>query len=104
MDLDEPGPVPFGVGLAGRAQQGETGSLPTETKSMGGLRPRAEADRDAELDEVLREIGNELLEPDVPERLLRIVRAAAAAADEAGLTEGGARDPTDRKRPRTRRE
>ena len=41
------------------------------------------ADRDAQLDELLREIGDDLLEQEVPEHLLRVVRAAAAAADKA---------------------
>jgi hypothetical protein len=50
---------------------------------MDTLRPEAEADRDAQLDETLREIGNELLEQEIPERLLRALRAAADAADQA---------------------
>jgi hypothetical protein len=63
------------------------------------------ADRDAKLDELLREIGNDLLEQEVPERLLRVVRAAAAAADEAqGATETeGAPNPPEAK-PRSRRQ
>jgi hypothetical protein len=50
---------------------------------MDTLRPEAEADRDAQLDEALREIGNEFLEQEIPERLLRALRAAADAADQA---------------------
>jgi hypothetical protein len=50
---------------------------------MDTLRPEAEADRDAQLDEALREIGNEFLEQEIPERLLRALRAAADAAEQA---------------------
>jgi hypothetical protein len=32
--------------------------------------------RDAELDEALRELGEDLLEQDIPERLLRVLRSA----------------------------
>lgn len=53
------------------------------------------ADRDAELDELLREIADDLLEQEVPEHLLRVVRAAAAAADEAR----GAAEPEDSPNP-----
>ena len=34
------------------------------------------ADRDAELDEALRELGDEMLDQEVPERLLRVLRSA----------------------------
>ena len=33
------------------------------------------ADRDAELDEALRELGDEMLDQEVPERLLRVLRS-----------------------------
>jgi hypothetical protein len=33
------------------------------------------ADRDAELDEALRELGDEMLDPAIPERLLRALRS-----------------------------
>jgi hypothetical protein len=32
--------------------------------------------RDAELDDALRELGDDLLEQEVPERLLRVLRSA----------------------------
>jgi hypothetical protein len=35
--------------------------------------------RDAELDEALRELGEDLLEREVPERLLRVLRSAQEA-------------------------
>jgi hypothetical protein len=33
-------------------------------------------DRDAELDQALRELGEDLLEQEVPERLLRVLQSA----------------------------
>jgi hypothetical protein len=60
---------------------------------MDIFRPEAEADRDSELDAVLREIGNEFLEPEIPERLLRALRAAAGAADKAQPEAEGERSP-----------
>ena len=51
-------------------------SLPDERRSKDPLRPRAECDRDAELDQALRELGDELLTQEIPERLLRVVRTA----------------------------
>jgi hypothetical protein len=33
-------------------------------------------DRDAELDDALRELGADLLEQEIPERLLRVLRSA----------------------------
>lgn len=51
-------------------------SLPHERRSKDPLRPRAECDRDAELDQALRELGDELLTQEIPERLLRVVRTA----------------------------
>jgi hypothetical protein len=35
--------------------------------------------RDAELDQALRELGDDLLEQEVPERLLRLLRTAREA-------------------------
>lgn len=35
--------------------------------------------RDAELDEALRELGEDLLNQDIPERLLRVLRSARPA-------------------------
>ena len=34
------------------------------------------ADRDAELDEALRDLGDEVLNQEIPERLLRVLRSA----------------------------
>ena len=40
-------------------------------------RPRQPtADRDAELDEALRDLGDEMLNQKIPERLLRVLRSA----------------------------
>jgi hypothetical protein len=36
-------------------------------------------DPDAELDKALRELGEELLDQEIPERLLRVLRAAREA-------------------------
>jgi hypothetical protein len=36
-------------------------------------------DRDAELDQALRELGDDLLEQEVPERLLRVLRSVREA-------------------------
>jgi hypothetical protein len=44
---------------------------------------RAEAELNAELDRVLREIGSEVLEQEIPQRLLRILRSAPGAIDPA---------------------
>ena len=35
--------------------------------------------RDAELDEALRELGEDLLDQEIPERLLRVLRSAKEA-------------------------
>jgi hypothetical protein len=40
---------------------------------MAWPRPK---DRDAELDEALRELGDDLLNQEIPERLLRVLRSA----------------------------
>jgi hypothetical protein len=37
------------------------------------------AERDAELDEALRELGDEVLNQEIPERLLRLLRSAQEA-------------------------
>jgi hypothetical protein len=37
------------------------------------------ADRDAELDEALRELGDEMLDREIPERLLRVLRSGRDA-------------------------
>jgi hypothetical protein len=50
-------------------------------RSKNLLRPGAET----EVDRALRELGNEVLEQDIPERLLDVLRAAAAAANKAKL-------------------
>jgi hypothetical protein len=45
-------------------------------KSKQHLWPRARASRDAELDEALRALGEDVLNQEIPERLLRVLRAA----------------------------
>jgi hypothetical protein len=52
--------------------------LPHDRRSKNPLRLRAQSDRDAELDQTLRELGDELLKQEIPERLLRVLRFAAA--------------------------
>ena len=37
------------------------------------------ADRDGELDEALRDLGEEMLNQEIPERLLRVLRSAQEA-------------------------
>jgi hypothetical protein len=74
-------------------------SLPYERRSKDPLRPKAQSDRDAELDQALRELGDELLMQEIPERLLRALR------DAAGNQGPGDRDkdraPARRGRPRS---
>jgi hypothetical protein len=55
-----------------------------EEGSKAILRRRAEAERDAGLDQVLRELGNEVLEQEIPDRPLRLLRAAGGQGGEAG--------------------
>jgi hypothetical protein len=43
------------------------------------LWPKARANRDAELDKALRELGDEVLNQEIPERLLRVLRSAKEA-------------------------
>jgi hypothetical protein len=50
--------------------------LPENKKTKHHLWPRARANRDAELDEALRELGEEVLKQDIPERLLSVLRSA----------------------------
>jgi hypothetical protein len=52
--------------------------LPHNRRSNDPLRLKAQSDRDAELDRALRELGDELLNQEIPERLLRVLRSAAA--------------------------
>ena len=56
--------------------------MPNERRSKDPLRPRAQCDRDAELDQALRELGDELLTQQIPDRLLRILRAAVQGQDD----------------------
>jgi hypothetical protein len=57
--------------------------LPRTRKSTDTPPAKADTDRDVELDQVLRAIGDELLQQEVPERLRSVLRAATAAVDEA---------------------
>jgi hypothetical protein len=70
--------------------------MPPEERSKTTLRRRAEAERDAELDQVLRELGNDVLQQEIPDRLLRLLRAAAEAA------RGEAKLGDEAERPRER--
>ena len=50
-------------------------SLSEDNKSEPMAWPKPK-NRDAELDEALRELGDDLLDEEVPERLLRVLRSA----------------------------
>ena len=49
------------------------------SKPKQHLWPKARASRDAELDEALRELGQDMLDQEIPERLLRVLRSAKDA-------------------------
>jgi hypothetical protein len=53
-------------------------SLPQDRKSKPKVWPTPK-DRDAELDEALRELGEDLLNQEIPERLVRVLRSARPA-------------------------
>jgi hypothetical protein len=61
----------------------ENGPLSHDRRSKDPLRPRARSDVDADLDQALRQLGDELLKQEIPERLLRVLRAAAPAEGDA---------------------
>ena len=73
--------------------------MPPEERSKTTLRRRAEAERDAELDQVLRELGNDVLQQEIPDRLLRLLRAAAEAAEAAREAKLGDEAERPRERP-----
>jgi hypothetical protein len=50
------------------------------------------ADRDAELDEALRELGDEMLDQQIPERLLRVLRSGGDADKSNKPDRKGTRD------------
>jgi hypothetical protein len=52
--------------------------LSKDNKSKPMVWPRPK-NRDAELDEALRELGEDLLNQEIPERLLRVLRSARGA-------------------------
>jgi hypothetical protein len=54
-----------------------------KSRSKGQPTPK---DRDAELDAALRELGEDLLNQEIPERLLRVLRSAKEA-DKGGKRE-----------------
>jgi hypothetical protein len=60
--------------------------------SKDPLRARAEAERDAELDQALRELGDELLSQEIPDRLLSVLRSAAEAEDQPQQQDQAGRD------------
>jgi hypothetical protein len=51
-------------------------------------------DRDAELDDALRELGDEVLNQEIPERLLRVLRSAREA-DKASTADAGKKGKRD---------
>jgi hypothetical protein len=53
--------------------------LSQRRKSQKSFWPKAGTDRDAELDAALRELGEEVLRQEIPERLLRVLRPAKEA-------------------------
>ena len=67
-------------------------SKPKQSKSTCGQ--GLEADRDAELDDALRELGEEVLNQEIPERLLRVLRSARAA-DQASTADAGKKGKRD---------
>ena len=68
---------------AARAQRSEIESLRQSQNRNDPLRSKAAAERDAELDQTLRELADELLTEEIPERLLRVIRSAAQTEHEA---------------------
>jgi hypothetical protein len=71
----------------------------TRDRRLSELKPSKhhqwpKADRDAELDEALRELGDEVLKQEIPERLLRLLRSARAtdSTSEADAGKNGKRD------------
>jgi hypothetical protein len=50
------------------------------------------ADRDAELDEALRELGDEMLDREIPERLLQVLRSGEKADKSNTPNRKGKRD------------
>jgi hypothetical protein len=69
--------------LAPGQSRSENGPLSHDRRSKDPLRPRAQSDADAELDHALRQLADDLLDPKIPERLLRVLRAAAPAEGDA---------------------
>ena len=59
--------------------------MPKDSKSKAVVWPRPK-NRDAELDDALRELGEDLLHQEIPERLLRVLRSARQA-DKKGKRE-----------------
>jgi hypothetical protein len=53
--------------------------LSQRRKSQKSFWPKAGTDRDAELDAALRELGEDVLKQEIPERLLRVLRASKEA-------------------------
>jgi hypothetical protein len=61
--------------------------LSENNKTKHHLWPKPRANRDAELDEALRELGEEVLNQDIPDRLLRVLRSASKV-DKKGKQDG----------------
>jgi hypothetical protein len=73
--------------------------LSHDRRSKDPLRPRAQSDADAELDQALRQLADDLLDQEIPERLLRVLRAAGPAERDAtpGRRRESAATRTERK-------
>jgi hypothetical protein len=54
--------------------------------------PGPPADRDAELDEALRELGDEMLDQEIPARLLQVLRSPGKADKSNTADRKGKRD------------
>jgi hypothetical protein len=63
----------------GRARQSREIASLSKDKKPEHMVWQTPDDRDAELDKALRELGEDLLEREVPERLLRVLRSAREA-------------------------
>ena len=79
--------------------EARNGPLSHDRRSKDPLRPTARSDADAELDHALRQLADDLLDSEIPERLLRVLRAAAPAQGDAmpGNRLESAATRTDRK-------
>ena len=75
------------VGNESRSAATRERSLSQDSKPAPMVWPTPN-DRDAELDQALRELGEDLLEPEIPERLLRVLRSVRPAQKKGKREEG----------------